>query len=129
MNQETYKVSLVPEATAAKILMLKGEKGDPGSGSGSGDMLKSTYDKNDNGIVDNAEKVNGFTVAKNVPADAKFTDTVYNDTEVRNLINRKANTATTIAGYGITDAYTKTETDNAITTAINAITDYDGESF
>lgn len=129
MNQETYKVSLVPEATAVRILMLKGEKGDPGSGSGSGDMLKSTYDKNDNGIVDNAEKVNGFTVAKSVPADAKFTDTVYNDTEVRDLINGKADTATTLAGYGITNAYTKTETDAAITNAINAITDYDGESF
>ena len=129
MNQETYKVSLVPEATAAKILMLKGEKGDSGSGPGSGDMLKSTYDKNNNGIVDNAEKVNGFTVAKNVPADAKFTDTVYNDTEVRNLIDGKANTATTLSGYGITNAYTKTETDAAITNAINAITDYDGESF
>ena len=129
MNQETYRVSLVPEATAVRILMLKGEKGDSGSGGGSGDMLKSTYDKNNNGIVDNAEKVNGFTVAKNVPADAKFTDTVYNDTEVRNLINGKANTATTLSGYGITNAYTKTETDAAITNAINAIADYDGENF
>lgn len=30
----------------------------------------------------------------------------------------KANAATTLAGYGITDAYTKTETDSAIATAI-----------
>ncbi len=37
----------------------------------------STYDKNNNGIVDNAEKVNGFTVETNVPANAKFTDTIY----------------------------------------------------
>lgn len=129
MNQETYKVSLVPEATAAKILMLKGEKGDPGSGGGSGDMLKSTYDKNNNGIVDNAEKVNGFTVAKSVPSDAKFTDTVYDDTELQNAVSSKADKATTLSGYGITNAYTKTETDAAITNAINAITDYDGESF
>lgn len=44
---------------------------------GTGDMLKSEYDKNGNGIVDNAEKVNGFTVETNVPANAKFTDTIY----------------------------------------------------
>lgn len=42
-----------------------------------GDMLKSTYDKNSNGIVDNSEKVNGHTVETNVPANAKFTDTIY----------------------------------------------------
>ena len=54
-----------------------------------GDMLRSVYDKNNNGIVDNAEKVNGKTVEANVPANAKFTDTLYDDTEVRNLINAK----------------------------------------
>jgi len=46
------------------------------SEAGLGDMLKSVYDTNGNGIVDNAEKVNGFTVGTNVPANAKFTDTV-----------------------------------------------------
>jgi hypothetical protein len=44
---------------------------------GAGDMLKSVYDTNGNGIVDNAEKVNGFTVGVDVPANAKFTDTIY----------------------------------------------------
>lgn len=43
----------------------------------SGDMLKSVYDTNGNGIVDNAEKVGGFTVGISVPPDAKFTDTTY----------------------------------------------------
>lgn len=46
-------------------------------GQGSGDMLKATYDTNDNGIVDNAEKVNNHTVLTDVPADAVFTDTTY----------------------------------------------------
>jgi len=32
-----------------------------GGGSGSGDMLKSVYDQNNNGIVDNAEKLGGKT--------------------------------------------------------------------
>ena len=129
MSERTYNITLLPEQTLVKILMLKGEKGDAGSGSGSGDMLKSVYDTNNNGIVDNAEKVSGFTVAKSVPSNAVFTDTVYNDTEVRGLIAAKADPATTLSGYGITNAYTKTETDAAITAAINQITDYDEESF
>lgn len=45
------------------------------------------YDSNGNGIVDNAEKVNNHTVDKDVPSDAKFTDTIYDDTEVRGLIS------------------------------------------
>jgi hypothetical protein len=44
---------------------------------GAGDMLKTTYDTNESGVVDNAEKVNGHTVAADVPAEAKFTDTTY----------------------------------------------------
>lgn len=44
-------------------------------GEGSGDMSKSVYDTNNDGIVDNAEKVNGHTVEKDVPENAQFTDT------------------------------------------------------
>ena len=33
-------------------------------------------------------------------------------------INKKATSATTLSGYGITDAYTKSETDSAISTAV-----------
>lgn len=50
---------------------------DGADGTGSGDMTKATYDTNDNGIVDNAEKVNNHTVFSDVPADAVFTDTTY----------------------------------------------------
>ncbi len=59
---------------------------DGNDGEGAGDMLKTTYDTNGNGIVDNAEKVNGYTVEANVPAGAKFTDTVYDDTAVKQEI-------------------------------------------
>lgn len=45
-----------------------------------GDMSTSVYDVNRDGIVDNAEQVNGHNVYKDVPADAKFTDTVYDPT-------------------------------------------------
>ncbi len=44
------------------------------SGSGQGDMLQSVYDKDNDQTVDNAGKVNGFTVESSVPTDAVFTD-------------------------------------------------------
>ena len=122
----------------------------------------------------NAATVGGFTVSTNVPADAKFTDTVYtlpnatssalggvkigtnisvsngtisvangstsakgivqlssatNSTSTSlaatasavkaayDLANKKQSPSTTIAGYGITDAYTKTEINNKFSTA------------
>lgn len=39
---------------------------------GSADMFKSEYDKDNDGIVDNAAKVNGHTVEADVPSDAVF---------------------------------------------------------
>lgn len=39
----------------------------------------------------NADTVNGHTVECNVPANAKFTDTVYDDSELRNIIGSLAN--------------------------------------
>ena len=49
-------------------------------------MDKSVYDSNGDGVVDNAKKVNNHTVDKDVPSNAVFTDTVYDDTELRNKI-------------------------------------------
>lgn len=48
-----------------------------GASIGGGDMLKSIYDTDGDGIVDNAEKVNGLTVLTAVPTGAVFTDTIY----------------------------------------------------
>ena len=45
-------------------------------------MLRSVYDTTINGIVDDAEKVNGLTVETAVPVGAVFTDTVYDDSDV-----------------------------------------------
>lgn len=53
---------------------------------GQGDMTKEVYDTNQNGIVDNAEKVNNHTVEKDVPSNAVFTDTIYDDTNIKELI-------------------------------------------
>lgn len=50
-------------------------------------------------------------------ADAKaYTDEA--TTALATEINKKADKATTLKGYGIADAYTKAETDSAITTAV-----------
>ena len=54
---------------------------------------------------------------------AKTADIVeYDDSELKSLIDDKAEKSTTIAGYGITDAYTKTEVD-AVKSDVNAYTD------
>ena len=51
-----------------------------------GAMAKSVYDSDDDGVVDNAKKVDGHTVEKDLPADAKLTDTVYDDTAVKKSV-------------------------------------------
>lgn len=64
---------------------------------GAGDMLKSVYDTDGDGVIDkaaNATKLNGY--------DASY----------------YASAATTLLGYGITDAYTRNETDTAISAAV-----------
>lgn len=50
-------------------------------------MQKSVYDTNGNGIVDNAEKVNNHTINKDVPSDAKFTDTTYAAGNAIDIVN------------------------------------------
>jgi hypothetical protein len=56
-----------------------------------GDMHTDVYDTNKNGVVDNAEKVNGHSVYKDVPSDAVFTDTVYDDTMIKGLVRANMN--------------------------------------
>ncbi|MFN2937692.1 hypothetical protein ACKX2D_01405 [Lachnospiraceae bacterium YH-ros2226] len=48
------------------------------------------FDADGDGVVDNAAKVNGHTVACDVPENAVFTDTAYDDSEVKAAV--KANT-------------------------------------
>jgi hypothetical protein len=58
--------------------------------------------------------------AKKAGTDASAALGAYK-TEIAALMATKADKATTIAGYGITDAYTKTEVDSSITDAIAAM--------
>ena len=64
---------------------------------GGGDMLKSVYDTDNDGIVDNAEKVNNHTVLSDVPANAVFTDTTYVFNTTYDAITNKAATMGDIA--------------------------------
>jgi hypothetical protein len=77
----TVTTEKVGKTTTITITDAQGEHTatilDGADGQGSGDMRTEVYDVNQNGIVDDAEKVNGHTVAKDVPADAVFTDTTY----------------------------------------------------
>ena len=75
----TVTTEKVGKTTTITITDAEGEHTatilDGADGQGSGDMRTEVYDINHNGIVDDAEKVNGHTVGVDVPADAKFTDT------------------------------------------------------
>ena len=93
-----------------------------------GDMMSSVYDTNHNGIVDNAEKVNNHTVDSDVPSNAKFTDTIYDDTEIKKSIANvekeiptKVSELTNDSGY-LTNY---TESDPTVPNYVKAITEAD----
>lgn len=99
--------------TAGQVLVKKSSEDydtEWNTPAGGGDMLKSVYDTDNDGKVDsaeNADTVAGHTVAKDVPADAKFTDTVYDDTEIRGDIADKVDK---VDGKGLsTEDYTSEE--------------------
>lgn len=73
----TGNLTLKGAPTADLMAATKKYVDDLAASAGKGDMLKSVYDTNGDGIVDNAAKVNGLTVQTAVPANAKFTDTTY----------------------------------------------------
>ena len=85
---------------------------------GAGDMLKSVYDTNNSGVVDDAEKLGGQLPSYYATATSltNLGNSVY---DKGSADEKFADKATTLAGYGITDAYTKTETDDAIDAAFN----------
>ena len=72
------------------------------------------------------KKVNGMDAAIAAKADKATTlagygiGDAYTKAQVNTELGKKANTATTLAGYGISDAYTKTAADAAIKKAVDA---------
>lgn len=81
----------VPSSQSVKLYVDSVVSG--GSSGGTGDMLKSTYDTNTNGIVDNSEKLGNQSPSYYLDWD------------------NFSNTPTSISSYGIADAYTKINID------------------
>ena len=80
-------------------------------------MADELAKKADKSYVDNAVAGAVTTAGTNVNEKLKdYAKTTYVDTEV----GKKANKATTLAGYEITDAYTKEKTDELLNTKANA---------
>jgi hypothetical protein len=90
---------------------------------GAGDMLKSVYDSDGDGVVDNAEKVNNHTVEADVPAGAKFTDTTYEEITEAEINTGTASTLRTITARRVTFILSKVST--LISNAISALTKND----
>lgn len=91
-------------------------------GSGTGDMMKSVYDTNANGIVDNSEKVNNHTVERNVLADE------YSNEEIDNMISDISfEDAATVNGHTVdrnvlADEYTNQQINMLLKSTIKTIT-------
>ena len=99
-----------------------------GGGTTADTMLKSVYDKDDDGIVDKADAANTATNATDATnaSNLKKSDgtTVDADTITTKLsklnsdgtldFSNVKNAPTSLSGYGITDAYTKTEVDGKL---------------
>jgi hypothetical protein len=91
--------AVIPSATETEAgLMTAADKVALDSGGFTADMTKSVYDTNDNGIVDNAEKVNNLTVETAVPSGAVFTDTVYDTSAIETLTNKTIDDITNTVG-------------------------------
>lgn len=95
-----------------------------------GVVLEGNIDGKVLGIEANIEIVDNLTSTSKDKAlsanqgrllSSKITSITNNINTITETVNNKATKSTTLAGYGITNAYTKTETNNAITTAINKI--------
>ena len=99
-----------------------------GGGTTADTMLKSVYDKDDDGIVDKADAANTATNATDA-TNAKNLKKSDGTTISADSINTKLsklnsdgtldfsnvnNAPTSLSGYGITDAYTKTEVDGKL---------------
>ena len=77
-------------------------------------------DTETNGVIEDVDVLTSassvtFTDGKTLQEKANEGSFGYDDTEIRNELKNKANKATTLSGYGIDDAYTKTEVDAKVT--------------
>lgn len=61
-----------------------------------------------------------YITGLDLATDEEFTQLQETVTQLQSTVDDKADSATTLAGYGITDAYTKGETNSAISSAVAA---------
>lgn len=80
-------------------------------GENSDKTLETTLNDIKNGTVANAAKVNGLTVETAVPANAKFTDTVYDDTAIKTQLNNKVPNTLTVNGKALSNNISLTASD------------------
>lgn len=129
-------ITLFGNAFAAKVteLFVKKEDGKGLSANDFTDILKDKLDDIEEGAQVNvieSVSVNGValevtekgvnvTVPTGALASLDEVGIEQLSTTLAALINGKADSATTLAGYGILDAYTKTETDSAIAAGVAA---------
>ncbi len=104
-----------------------------GTQSADGNYIKKSETKNlaenvailDGQVKSNADAIAGKAAAATTISGYGITD-AYTKIEVDTALSGKAATATTISGYGITDAYTKTEVDTALGGKANTATTLSG---
>lgn len=94
---------------------------------------------NDSGFIDNTYHDNtkqdtltagtGIQIENNVISNTQtsaewgnITGTLSDQTDLNTALSSKANSATTLSGYGITDAYTKTETNTLLGDKVDKVT-------
>ena len=121
--KEIYTITYT-DGTTSTFTVTNGS----GGGTTADTMLKSVYDKDDDGIVDKADAANTATNATDA-TNAKNLKKSDGTTISADSINTKlsklnsdgtidfsnvGSKPTTLSGYGITDAYTKTEVDNKL---------------
>lgn len=117
LNEYYYDFSEVDDALSGKL--------DNTAGSVTTDNIASkavTSDKIANGAITALKIANGVVSGSNIAQNQISTNHLQNGAvttdkladEVKESINSKADKATTLAGYGINDAYTKTEVDDEL---------------
>ncbi len=87
-------------------------------------LLQQTVNNLDTGVSSVNTKTGDVTLyATDITISATNNDTIKDVLDlITSTIDDKADSGTTLADYGITDAYTKTQTDTAIATAIAGVT-------
>ena len=109
-------------ATVGEIVVFDSVTGKVIKGSGVqiaslNDAIAKAHEHTNKSVLDSYDKIQGELLAS-AKAEAEALVNAH-ETSVNEALTGKADKATTLSGYGITDAYTKTEIDSTIKTITN----------